>query len=232
MNPFQLLDPAVLALHRLVVSIADLTPWPDAGAAAALVIVTLTVRTLLLPLAVRTLRTERIRAGLAPQLAELQRRHRDDPRRLLEETARVHREAGVSAGSTLLPVLVQLPVIATVYRLVVVPVIAGQPNLVLATHLFGAPLAAHWTEVLAAGGMLAPGAFALLILLAALTALAVVSARETARRAPEAPALLRLLPFGTVVFALISPVAVGIYLLATTSWTVAERHLLPRFVPA
>jgi hypothetical protein len=34
------------------------------------------------------------------------------------------------------------------------------------------------------------------------------------------------------VFALLSPVAVGLYLLVATGWTVAERRLLPRLVPA
>ena len=44
--------------------------------------------------------------------------------------------------------------------------------------------------------------------------------------------VLRLLPFGTVLFALVAPVALGIYLVTTTAWTVAERRLLPRLVPA
>jgi YidC/Oxa1 family membrane protein insertase len=188
---------------------------------------------------------ERRRLALAPTLAALRRRHARDPRRLLAETSRVQREAGVSNGSALLLAAVQLPVISTVYRLVVVPTVAGSPNLLLGAHLFGAPMAAHWPEVLAAGGLLAPGTLALVVLVVALTLLAVASSRESARRADQArvagavdPATapveraLRLLPYGTVLFALVAPVALGIYLVTTTAWTVAERRLLPRLVPA
>jgi hypothetical protein len=37
---------------------------------------------------------------------------------------------------------------------------------------------------------------------------------------------VRLLPFGSIVFAAFAPVATGIYLLVTTAWTVAQRAVL------
>jgi len=248
MSVLSLLDPAVLALHQVVVALASTLPWPHQGAALAvsLALVTIGVRTALLPVAVRTLRTERARSAIAPDLEALRRRHRDDPRRLLAETARVQREAGVGPLAGLLPALAQLPVIMSIYRLVVLPVIAGHPNLVLAAHLFGAPLAAHWPEVIAAGGLIGPGALALLSGLLLLIALATLSSRDVARRAGPigaadtgttradasvvAAGLLRWMPYGTVVVAAFAPVAVGVYLLTSTTWTVAERRLLPRIV--
>lgn len=250
MNPYALLDPAVAAVHHLVALISTHLPWTGGPAVAtALVLVSLGVRAALLPAAVRSLRVERARAALAPQLAELRRRHGGDPSRLLAETSRTYREAGIRPTAGLLPALMQLPVLATLYRLVVVPTVAGHPNLVLTSQLFGAPLAAHWPEMVAATGLLGPGALGFAVLMVALSALAVVSSRDVARRAvsttqPQAagaggsapPAamtrLLRLLPFGTVVFAVLAPVAVGIYLLVGTGWTVAERRWLPRVVPA
>jgi YidC/Oxa1 family membrane protein insertase len=39
---------------------------------------------------------------------------------------------------------------------------------------------------------------------------------------------LRLLPFSTVLATLVVPQAAGIYLLTTTSWTLAERAILCR----
>jgi len=248
-NPYALLDPAVAAAHALVALIAGHLPWAGGSAVAtALALVTLAARAALLPLTVRTLRAERARAALAPRLADLRRRHGGDPARLLAETARIHREAGVPQTAGLLPALAQLPVVATLYRLVLVPTVAGHPNLVLTSRLFGAPLAAHWPEVLAGGGLVGPGTLACAVLLGALIALATVSARDVARRATEAGAgassaapaaqpaaltrVLRLLPFGTVLFAAVSPVAVGIYLLVSTGWSVAERRLLPHAFPA
>jgi YidC/Oxa1 family membrane protein insertase len=42
--------------------------------------------------------------------------------------------------------------------------------------------------------------------------------------------VLRLMPYGTVVMAALVPLAAGIYLLTTTTWTAAERALLRREV--
>lgn len=247
MSILTLLDPVVLALHGLVVTIAGALPWPHGGTAvaAALALVTVAVRATLLPLAVRALRTERARAAIAPQLAALQRRHRNDPRRLLAETAQVQREAGVGPMATVLPMLAQLPVLASIYRLVALPTIAGHPNLVLTAQLFGAPLAAHWPQAVAAGGVLGTGTIGLLVGAALFLVLATLSSRELARRAEQGeigtpqPAaastvtrMMRFLPYGTVVFAAFAPVAVSLYLLTTTAWTVAERRFLPQVVPA
>jgi YidC/Oxa1 family membrane protein insertase len=121
--------------------------------------------------------------------------------------------------------LLQLPLIATVYRLVVVPSVAGHPNLVLAAQLFGAPLAAHWPELVATGGLLGPASAAMLGLVVALLLVATLSARQLPAQGPR---ILRLLPYGTVVVAAISPVAVGLYLLVSTAWSVAERAVLMR----
>jgi YidC/Oxa1 family membrane protein insertase len=259
MNPFALLDPVVAVLHHLLVLTSSALPWPSppgVRVAIALVGLTLAVRAALLPLAIRALRSARAREALAPQLAAARRRHATDPSRLATETTRIYREAGVSPAAGLLPAIAQAPVLASLYRLVVVPTVAGSPNLVLASRLFGAPLAAHWPEVIAAGGMLGAGTVAALVLLVALTGLALVSARALGRNPgttpePAGPAgaagaagsagsaagvpmvgLLRLLPFGTVLVAAVSPVAVGLYLITTTAWSVAERRWLPRLVPA
>lgn len=247
MNPYALLDPAVAVVYHLLVALAGVLPFPHAGVrlAVALALVTVGARLLLLPLSLRLVKAQQARAALAPQLAALRRRFGRDRRRLALEIQRVHREAGVPLSGGLGAGLLQLPVIATVYRLVVVPTVAGAPNLLLTTSLFGAPMAAHWPEVLSVAGVLGAGTVAFVALLLALLALAVVSSRDAARLAAAAPPvppeddnaaaaaaltqwLVRVLPYGTVLVATISPVTLGIYLLVSTSWAVAERRILPR----
>jgi YidC/Oxa1 family membrane protein insertase len=44
--------------------------------------------------------------------------------------------------------------------------------------------------------------------------------------------LMRFIPYGTIVVAAVAPVAMSLYLLASTAWTVGEQRLLPRIVPA
>ena len=241
MSPYDLLDPAVSLAHTLLTAIAEAVPGPVSGPALALAVVVLTVlvRAAMLPLAVRAFRAERARAALAPQLSRLRTRYAADRERLARELLAAHRAAGVSPLGGLGTALVQLPVVMTLYRVVVVPTVAGGPNVLVGAAVLGAPLTEHWLPVLLAAGAFSPPAVALCVLLAALAVVAHVSVRQHAARLAAAvdatapvpgAALLRWLPYGTVAFAAAAPVAVGLYLLSTTAWTVAERAVLQRLV--
>jgi YidC/Oxa1 family membrane protein insertase len=43
---------------------------------------------------------------------------------------------------------------------------------------------------------------------------------------------MRVLPFATVAFAALVPLAAGLYLLTTTAWAAAERAVFHRLAPA
>ena len=240
MSPLSLLDPFVHLAYACLTALAGALPVPGGGPALALsvVLLTLLVRAALLPLAVMGVRAHRARALLAPEIDRLRTRYRGDQARLAREISELHRRAGVSLFAGVGPALLQLPVLSTMYRVVVLPTIAGRPNAIVTATLLGSPMSAHWPEVLAASGLLsAPGAL-LLALVLVLAGLAWVSSRQAAAGAsgPGAAAsgpparLLRALPYVSVPFALLSPIAVGLYLATTTAWTVAERWILPRVV--
>ena len=241
MSPYDLLDPAVSLAHTLLTAIAEAAPGPVDGPSLALAVVVLTalVRAAMLPLAVKALRAERARAALAPELARLRRRHAGDRERLARELLAAHPAPGVGLLGGLGTALVQLPVVTTLYRVVVAPTVGGDPNVLVGAVVLGAPLTEHWPQVLLGAGVLSPPAAALAVLLLALAVVAHASVRQQAARtaaaAAQTPALpgaalLRWLPYGTVAFAAAAPVAVGLYLLSTTAWTVAERAVLERLV--
>ena len=241
MSLYDVLDPAVSLAHTLLTALAEAVPGPVGGPALALAVVALTVlvRAAMLPLAVRTLRAERARAALAPELARLRRRHGADRDRLARELLAAHRAAGVGLLGGLGPALVQLPVITTLYRVVMVPTVADAPNVLVGAVVLGAPLTEHWLPVLTGAGALSTPALALGGLLVALALIAHASVRQQAARMAAAAdatapvpgaAVLRWLPYGTVAFAAAAPVAVGLYLLSSTAWTVAERAVLQRLV--
>ena len=71
------------------------------AAAAAIVVCTLAVRLALHPLARAAVRGERVRARLAPRMAELQGRHGRDPERLRRELGRAAGAGGCFAGGGL-----------------------------------------------------------------------------------------------------------------------------------
>lgn len=192
--------------------------------ALAIVLFTAAVRLLVHPLTRAAVRGEKARAALAPELRKLQDKYGKDRQKLQEKTLELYRENGTSLFAGCLPALVQVPFFMVMYRLVTTP------NPLLDGTLLGVPLGAHWFGVWAHTPLFA-GLFALLTAIAFATSRwqASVAARSGAPQPPFA-GLLRLLPFGTVPVAAVLPLAAGIYLVTTTTWTLLERALLYRAV--
>lgn len=232
---------AVLAAaHTLTMTLSDaLAPFlGTASAAAAVACLTLGVRLLLLPLSYLQVRGEKTRARLAPRLAALRERHGRDPERLVAETRELYAREGTSPFAGCLPALAQIPVFTVLYGLFTIPEIDGAANALLALPLAGAPLGATLPQTVAGGAAGSVPVF--LVLLALLAALAWATRRwltlpalvQQASGGPQAPApgLLTYLPFTTVLVAVFAPLAAGIYLAASTAWTLLERLALRRLV--
>jgi YidC/Oxa1 family membrane protein insertase len=219
---FAFLDVPVSAVHDLVSGIAGPTTT-----AAAIVLCTALVRLLLHPLTRAAVRGERARATLAPQVARLRAEHGNDPVRLREETLALYRDNETSVFAGCLPLLLQAPFFTLMYRLFSTSEIAGRPNDLLHDTLWGTPLGAHWLD---------GSAPVFAALFAGLAVVAWLTVRSQAARTREnggdenlpLARVLRLLPFGTVLVAAVLPLAAGIYLLTSTTWTWAERALLHR----
>jgi YidC/Oxa1 family membrane protein insertase len=236
-----LLSLPIDAAYHLVSALSGaLAPLPGGlAAAAAIVAFTIMVRLLVLPLGYYAFRGERARARLAPQVQELYRRHSRQPERLQRELSTLYAGEGTGMFTGCLPALLQLPFFAVVYRLFLSGTVGGRPNLLLRQHLLGVSLGTHWLT--GAGPWSGQGlVFLALFGLIALTAW--LSARM-ARQAAPAPApataqpgatgaLLRVLPFATVVIAALVPLAAGLYLVTTTAWAAAERAVFRRLSPA
>ncbi|WP_119731243.1 membrane protein insertase YidC [Thermomonospora amylolytica] len=227
--------PVVLAYDLVLALTRALEPVAAGGAAVlAIALFTMAARTLLLPLGVAAARGERARARLAPRIRELHRRHGKDPERLRRELAALHQTEGVSPAAGCLPALAQAPFFYVMYRLFTSAVVDGHQNVLLAHTVFGAPLGQNFAGVLAGGLFTAPS-LAFMGLLALLAAVAwLASRRMDAALAPGLPGrrVLRLMPFGTVAMALFLPLAAGVYLLVTTTWTLTERAVLHRPAPS
>lgn len=213
----------------------------ELSAPAMIVLFTAGVRLLLHPLARAAVRGERVRAALAPDVQRLRTQHRGDPQRMQRELAKLYQKSETSMFAGCLPMLLQLPFFAVMYRLFTSSSVGGAPNSMLSHTLFGAPLGGHFFEALSRGSFHAHG-LVFLGLFAALALVAWFSVRWQARLgeregtgAPSVPGarVLRLLPYGTVLAAAVVPLATGVYLLTTTTWTVVERAALRRdSVPA
>ncbi|MET8681094.1 YidC/Oxa1 family membrane protein insertase [Streptomyces sp. NPDC004647] len=233
------------SLGALLTQIADaLDPFFGASAtAAAIVLFTLCVRLVLHPLARAAARGEKARAALAPRMAELRRKHKNNPERLQRAMSELYAESGSSPLAGCLPMLLQLPVFFVMYHL-----FTRSGGGLLDHELLGAPLGGRWADALGDGGVFGAHGLVYVGLFAAIAAVAgwtYVRARRAAASAPAATApqeaavpgmpnmagmakVLPLLSFGTLITAAVVPLAAGLYLATTTAWTAAERAWLHR----
>ncbi len=246
----------VAAAYHVVSAFASiLAPLPGGlAAAAAIVLVTIAVRLLLMPLSYRGIRGMDAQARVAPKVQALQRKHAGHPDRLHRELTALYQAEGTSMFAGCLPLLAQWPVLSVMTLLFRSPKVGGTANSLLTHDLFGASLGSHWLG--GAGPLSAQGAvFAGLLLL--LAGIGWLSARMASRlgtpglagaaakpgRPAQAPGrastpadqatrisagMTTLAPFGTVILAAFVPLAAGLYLLTTTAWTLAERTFLRR----
>jgi YidC/Oxa1 family membrane protein insertase len=161
--------------------------------------------------------------SLAPKLRDIQRRHAKDPRKAAEASLALHKAEGVSPFAGFLPVLAQAPFFFLLYR-----VVAGQGA--------GTLLSAH---------LLSSAAPLFVALLAGIAAVAWLTSRRTAMLMRVVPnpvpsggatsraiaKLSRVLPYSTVVAAAFVPMALAVYQLTSTAWTLVENTLLRRGLP-
>lgn len=138
----------LLGWHRILQAVLD--PGGGAGWTAAVVLLVVTLRLALLFPALRQLQATRRLRAIGPQLAALRAR-RLDREELARQTLALQRAHGAGPGATLLPVLVQLPVVLGLFLLLTqlarstAAVGALDPSQVAsfaAAELLGAPLVA------------------------------------------------------------------------------------------
>jgi len=231
--------PMGVAYHLVFALAQFLAPLPGGVAtAAAIVVFTIAVRLLLAPLSYYAFRGQASISGLQPRIAELRKRYANQPDRLQRELTELYRQQGGGMLAGCLPLLLQLPFFSVMYRLFLSKTVDGTPNGLLTRDLLTTPLGSHWLTgagPVSTQGLAFLGLFALLAAVAFVTAQVTHAATATTPSAPGQPAALgvlaRVLPYTTIVIAAFVPLAAGIYLLTTTSWTAAERFILRRLVP-
>ncbi|WP_432065021.1 membrane protein insertase YidC [Streptomyces sp. C10-9-1] len=232
------------AFASLVERLAELLQplFAASATAAAIVLFTALVRLAAHPLARAAARGARARTRLAPRVAELRKKHGRDPERLRRAVLELYAREKVSPLAGCLPALLQLPAFFLMYQLFSSDRIGGEANALLDHGLFGAPLGGRWADALAGGGLLGPGGTVYLAVFVLVAVVAVFGYRTTRRQLAAAPApvadqppglgaMLRVMPllsFATLVTVAVVPLAAALYVVTSTTWTVAERAWLYR----
>src|SRR5262245_28245550 len=106
--------------HELFTGIFGSQSNAEQGAAWALSIVCLTIviRIVLIPLFVKQIKSSRNMQLLQPKVKELQKKFGHDRERLSQETMKLYRETGTNPFASCLPLILQMPIFISLFRLI------------------------------------------------------------------------------------------------------------------
>jgi YidC/Oxa1 family membrane protein insertase len=106
-------DVFFLPLFNLLIALYEI---PFLDFALAIILFTVIIRTLLAPLFVRQIASQREMQRMQPLIREVQRKHKGNRQKISEETMALYREHGVNPAAGCLPVLLQLPLLFALYQ--------------------------------------------------------------------------------------------------------------------
>ncbi|GAB2542840.1 membrane protein insertase YidC [Brachybacterium huguangmaarense] len=231
---------------------------PDSGLTWLLSIVGLTavIRTLIIPLFVRQIRSSRAMQTVAPQIQAIQKKYKgktDQASRqaMAEETMAVYREAKANPFSSCLPVLLQMPIFFALFRMLYIKLPEAatsadgfgplSQDLATSAHnstLFGVTIS---DTFLKADGGIATRVLAGVIIAAMCFVTFITQKELTMRNMPpsalEGPMastqkmMLYMLPFIYVISGPGMPIGVLTYWLTTNVWTLVQQWIIIRNSP-
>jgi YidC/Oxa1 family membrane protein insertase len=106
-------DVFFLPLFNLLIFLYEL---PFVDFAIAIILFTIIIRTVLAPLFVRQIASQKEMQRMQPLVREVQRKHKGNRQKVYEETQALYREHGVNPAAGCLPVVLQLPILFALYQ--------------------------------------------------------------------------------------------------------------------
>ncbi|WP_327316362.1 membrane protein insertase YidC [Streptomyces sp. NBC_01235] len=228
---------------------------PDTGWAWGLSIVSLVIliRICLIPLFVKQIKSTRAMQTLQPEMKKIQERYKNDKQRQSEEMMKLYKETGTNPLSSCLPILAQSPFFFALYH-VLNGIATGDTIGVInqsllesaqKAHIFGAPLAAKFTDgaskVESLGASLTDVRVVTAIMIVMMSASQFFTQRQlmtknvdTSVKTPfmqQQKMLMYVFPVMFAVFGINFPVGVLVYWLTTNVWTMGQQMYVIRNNP-
>ena len=93
--------------------LTQMAGFPSYG--IAIIVMTILIRVLLLPLAIKQIRSMKSMQEMQPRLQEIQKKYKGDPQRIQMEMTKMYQEMGVNPLSGCLPMLIQMPFLISIF---------------------------------------------------------------------------------------------------------------------
>jgi YidC/Oxa1 family membrane protein insertase len=214
----------------------------------AIVLLTITVRAVLIPLTVKQIGSMARLQQLQPQMKAIQAKYKDDKQRQQQEMMKFYKENNVNPLGSCLPLVAQLPVFISLYymlrqslRVDICPQIqkAFQAHYAALHHVSAAAAAGqttacgpgHGASFLFIGDLTnnAHGAtLIILILLYVGTQLASSLMMSSATMDPMQRRIMLFMPLIFVLFVIRFPAGVLVYWITTNMWTIGQQYVVKR----
>ena len=221
--------------HGITAPIAGSYSW-----GLSIILLTVAVRVVLLPLAVKQINSMRAMQTLQPEIKKIQKKYKTDRSEMRtnpekyraqrqkqqEETMALYKEHNVNPASGCLPLLAQAPIFFALFSLL------RSRDLFPEFDTAGFFLVDRLSAAANTAGA-RPGALLLLVLMGLTT---FISQKQTMSRNPSLEAqpqqkmLLYVMPVMLVVFGWQLPVGVLLYWVTTNAWTMAQQWIMFRNV--
>jgi len=104
-------------LFNLLIFIYDVLPGADMG--FAIIILTILIKLVLWPLANTSLRSQKALQDIQPKIEELKETYKDDKEKLAKAMMELYSKEKVNPLSSCFPLLIQLPILITLYRVLI-----------------------------------------------------------------------------------------------------------------
>lgn len=196
----------------------------------AIIILTILVRSVLLPFSAAQLRSSRKMQELQPEINELRKKHKSDPQRLNKETMELYQKAKVNPLGGCLPVLLQFPIIIALFNVLRSFPYQGAPYFLGLNLSLPDPKNPAFRIV---GGLAAPLGWAYLVLplLAAVTtylqtAITPMSSDPNDPTARSMKSMMMVFPVLIGYYALTYPAGLSLYWVTQNVFTVVQTWLM------
>ena len=226
------------ALYNVLLFFQDMV-YPIMGSQSywfSIVLLTVSVRILLIPLTVKQVKSTRVMQELAPEIKKLQAKHKNDKTKLNEEMMALYKERGFNPLAGCWPLLAQMPFFFALYQVIYAQEIEGAPNVLIGKTFFGVPLQQHWLALQGWDKIFSAAGLTILVLTTIMSLTTYISQRQlmskqTAQVNPQQQTIMRVMPLLFFVFAVNVPLAVIIYWVTTNFWSVGQQYFLLRAMP-
>jgi YidC/Oxa1 family membrane protein insertase len=100
-------------VYNTLVFFIDVIPGGDVG--LAIIATVLVVKTVLLPISIKAVKTQKIMRDIEPKLKEIKEKHKEDKQEQAQAMMAIYKDAGMNPFASILLVLLQIPIIIALY---------------------------------------------------------------------------------------------------------------------